>query len=148
MARSNYCENCNAAIADEGYPCPECGHDPPKYKSPWLAAVLSFLITGLGHLYVGRAGRGVAWFLGAGLIGGTISLTTQGLIVLAWLLVPVAAATDAFLVAPTARRANTTADAADRVNEYECFNCGTEFTSVKTKTDASCPECGGIPKPE
>jgi signal peptidase I len=32
-------------------------------KKPWIAAVLSLFCTGLGHLYCGRLGRGIALFL-------------------------------------------------------------------------------------
>lgn len=32
-------------------------------KRPWLAAVLTVLIPGLGHLYLRRWGRGLLWFL-------------------------------------------------------------------------------------
>ena len=33
-------------------------------KSPLTAVILSLLLTGAGHFYVGRAGRGLAWLFG------------------------------------------------------------------------------------
>jgi TM2 domain-containing membrane protein YozV len=35
----------------------------PRIPSPGLAAVLSVLIPGLGHVYAGRIGAGLLWFL-------------------------------------------------------------------------------------
>jgi len=32
-------------------------------KSPGVAAVLAFFVPGLGHLYCGRIGSGLAWFI-------------------------------------------------------------------------------------
>jgi TM2 domain-containing membrane protein YozV len=34
-----------------------------RAPSPGLAAVLSVLVPGLGHVYAGRLGAGLAWFL-------------------------------------------------------------------------------------
>jgi len=144
MARSNYCESCGAAIANEGYPCPECDHDPPNRKSPFIAAVLSFFIAGAGQLYAGRPGRGVAWFLGALVLGGVITFAAPGLLFVSFLYSPVSAV-DAFIIASGTAGV---ADAEENVHRYECFDCSTEFNSTKTKEDASCPECGGIPRPE
>lgn len=47
------------------------GYDDPKItvpleidlKEPWLAALLAWLIPGLGHLYQGRTGKGVLFFV-------------------------------------------------------------------------------------
>ncbi|MFL5543051.1 MAG: DUF6677 family protein, partial [Longimicrobiaceae bacterium] len=36
----------------------------PRTREPLLAAVLAFLVPGLGHLYAGRAARGVVLALG------------------------------------------------------------------------------------
>lgn len=38
-------------------------------KSPILAAILSFLIVGVGHMYLGKWGRGFAWLGGAIVLG-------------------------------------------------------------------------------
>jgi TM2 domain-containing membrane protein YozV len=37
-----------------------------RAPSPGLAAVLSVVIPGLGHVYAGRLGAGLLWFLAAG----------------------------------------------------------------------------------
>jgi hypothetical protein len=39
----------------------------PRVPSPGLAAVMSVLIPGLGHVYSGRLLAGLGWFLGTGL---------------------------------------------------------------------------------
>jgi len=39
---------------------------PARVPSPGLAAVLSVLIPGLGHVYCGRLGAGLLWFLATG----------------------------------------------------------------------------------
>lgn len=76
-----FCPECGEEL--EGSPrfCPSCGAElrgggggrvggagvvqvTVGTKSPGLAAVLSFLISGLGQIYVGRIGRGIAILLG------------------------------------------------------------------------------------
>jgi hypothetical protein len=47
----------------------EAATDAVSYKRPWLAAVLTLAIPGLGHVYLRRWGRAVLWFL---LIAATI----------------------------------------------------------------------------
>ncbi len=36
-----------------------------RVPSPGVAAVLSFFVPGLGHVYAGRLGAGLLWFLAA-----------------------------------------------------------------------------------
>ena len=38
----------------------------PRTPTPGIAAVLSALIPGLGHVYAGRLGAGLLWFLATG----------------------------------------------------------------------------------
>jgi len=38
---------------------------PTRVPTPGLAAVLSVIIPGLGHVYAGRLGAGLLWFLAA-----------------------------------------------------------------------------------
>jgi len=38
-----------------------------------LAAVLSLVLPGLGHVYIGRFGRALIWFGGALLVGGIVN---------------------------------------------------------------------------
>lgn len=47
----------------------ETATDAVPYKRPWLAAVLTLAIPGLGHVYLRRWGRALLWFL---LIAATI----------------------------------------------------------------------------
>ena len=39
---------------------------PPRIPSPGVAAVLSVLVPGLGHVYAGRLLAGLVWFLATG----------------------------------------------------------------------------------
>lgn len=75
-----YCTNCGEEIFREAEICPECGvrqRDPgssrdatststtassagAQQKDPGIAAVLSFFFTGLGQLYNGQIGKGIA----------------------------------------------------------------------------------------
>ena len=32
-------------------------------KEPWLAALLAWLVPGLGHIYQGRTGKGILFFV-------------------------------------------------------------------------------------
>lgn len=68
-----YCRNCGTRMGANSELCPDCGTqqtraEPPssrgKSKSPGLAALLSFLITGTGQIYLGRVGRGLAFLFG------------------------------------------------------------------------------------
>jgi TM2 domain-containing membrane protein YozV len=72
-----YCKFCGKPLQfEEAEICPSCGmrlRDPtteevePKpyveYKSPVLAAILSWLFIGMGQIYVGRVGRGLVIML-------------------------------------------------------------------------------------
>lgn len=53
-------------------------HPPVQRWSPGLAAVLSFLVPGLGQLYKGQIVRGIAWFFFVGL--GYVALILPGLV--------------------------------------------------------------------
>ncbi len=60
-----FCHNCGAEIDKEATTCPQCGvlqqdkslHS--ELKNPGLAAVLSFLIIGVGQIYNGQIGKGI-----------------------------------------------------------------------------------------
>ncbi len=71
--KSKYCYQCGAMIPYMDRHCPSChtpqpmlpGMEPVKEdkgKSPLIAVVLSFLITGLGQLYLGKRRRALAFF--------------------------------------------------------------------------------------
>lgn len=69
-------------------------------RSVVIAIILSLIIPGLGHVYIGRLGRALIWFLGALAIGIILdqqgSLTAGSLIVLTVL--GIAAAVDALVM--------------------------------------------------
>lgn len=77
-----YCNTCGAQIAQNAEICPRCGSrvftsqpiSPPQpwaaqptsvqqHKNEGLAAVLSFLFTGLGQIYNGQIGKGILFFV-------------------------------------------------------------------------------------
>lgn len=77
-----YCRDCGAVISEQAEICPECGvrqRDPPKSSvdslveeltgggNPFVAAVLSVLLPGLGQLYNRELQKGIAVMV-AGLI--------------------------------------------------------------------------------
>lgn len=96
-AKTKFCANCGHEI-DAGLKfCPECGTptsgvNPPnntqvvvRYeKSVGLAAVLSFLIIGLGQVYLGLTKKGIILFVLA-IVSGVLMLIFVGFIL--WLLV-------------------------------------------------------------
>lgn|GEM_PF-503409 len=68
---------------------PDPARRPPRRfggNSVAVAIILSLIIPGLGHLYIGRFGRALIWFIGGLLIGIILdqqgSLTPGSLIVL------------------------------------------------------------------
>lgn len=75
------CEDCGHQVSDKAAACPQCGRpmapvvQPPPPEphettreivvepSPGVAAVLSFLLPGLGQMYRGNVGAGLLWLL-------------------------------------------------------------------------------------
>lgn len=65
------CEMCAEQVQPGAPVCVHCGHraaralalGPPASRSPVVAAVLAWVLPGLGHLYAGRPGRGVSILL-------------------------------------------------------------------------------------
>ncbi len=63
-----YCTNCSAEIDIKAEICPKCGVRQPGGmgfaggKSPAIAALLSFLVVGLGQIYAGKLKRGIVLF--------------------------------------------------------------------------------------
>lgn len=57
-----YCSSCGELIKAEAEICPECGvrqQPATDVKNPGLAAVGSFLFTGIGQVYNGQIGKGI-----------------------------------------------------------------------------------------
>lgn len=97
-----FCANCGFKMDKNNKFCPNCGSSPdnPKQamhiqsdKSSGLAAVLSFLIIGLGQIYLGLTKRGLILFVLA-VISGFLMLIYIGWII--WLLVWIYAIYDAY----------------------------------------------------
>ena len=72
--KTKYCPHCGAQIEYRYTVCPACGSTQPPLegmpvvpqkprKNPWIALILSLLVTGVGQIYLGRITRGLA-FLG------------------------------------------------------------------------------------
>jgi len=67
---TKYCQHCGAVIEAAAEICPKCGvrvMEQPRVaeplKNPGIAAVLSFLFTGLGQIYNGQIGKGISFIL-------------------------------------------------------------------------------------
>jgi TM2 domain-containing membrane protein YozV/RNA polymerase subunit RPABC4/transcription elongation factor Spt4 len=68
--RTKYCQHCGAVIYAAAEVCPKCGvrvMEQPRaaepLKNPGIAAVLSFLFTGLGQIYNGQIGKGIMFIV-------------------------------------------------------------------------------------
>lgn len=94
-AGQNYCASCGAELDPVLDECIECGYEPDSAKSPVVAAVLSLLITGAGHVYAGEALRGLGWFLGS-VVGAVLLVVVDPSLSTVAILFPVAAAVDAY----------------------------------------------------
>lgn len=112
---TKYCSNCGIEMDSLTEHCPKCGVkqvSPPDYqvtyqkniqnqKSPGLAAVLSFLIVGLGQIYNGQIAKGLFLLLGA-IISGVLMLILIGFIF--WIVIWLYAIYDAY---DTAKKINS-----------------------------------------
>jgi TM2 domain-containing membrane protein YozV len=81
--KTKYCPHCGTLIPFQEAYCPLCGNPQPNLqgmmkpipkKNPWLAFILSFLITGLGQLYLKNYGRAAVFFGGTIIIGVILSV--------------------------------------------------------------------------
>ena len=65
---TKFCTNCGSEIDGKAEICPKCGVRQPGGmgfaggKSPAIAALLSFLVVGLGEIYAGKLKRGIVLF--------------------------------------------------------------------------------------
>jgi len=106
-ARTKFCPHCGAMIPyDETY-CPACGESQPvleaasrkTVKKTWIVVLLSLLVTGLGHLYLGRRRRGLTIFTMTLAVGGVASLYfTYDQVMFIGLLFALFSAYDAYLL--------------------------------------------------
>jgi len=66
--KGKFCTNCGSEIDSRAEICPKCGVRQPGSmgfagdKSPAIAALLSFLVVGLGQVYAGKMKRGIVLF--------------------------------------------------------------------------------------
>ena len=66
IIQGKFCASCGAHIAEKAVICPKCGvavkmsGTGQGFRNPGTAAVLSFLFTGLGQVYNGELGKGIA----------------------------------------------------------------------------------------
>ncbi len=114
QATHMYCRRCGEEIPSGASFCPSCGAQvvsvpaetaavptpqptvaPLKKKSVVLAAVLSFLIAGLGHFYLGEWKRGGSWLIGALILGVILTYILPGYLLIAGLIIGVLSAFDA-----------------------------------------------------
>ena len=80
--RTKFCPHCGTMIPYDEVYCPACGEPQPQLqgvrrrsvKKTWVAVLLSLLVTGLGHVYLGRWRRGLAILAATIGVGGVASL--------------------------------------------------------------------------
>ncbi|MBN2367147.1 MAG: zinc-ribbon domain-containing protein [Calditrichaeota bacterium] len=66
---TKFCSNCGAEIDRNAEICPKCGvrvsaaPQPTEIKNPAIAAILSFLFTGLGQIYNGQIEKGILFII-------------------------------------------------------------------------------------
>ena len=130
ISETKFCANCGFEMPKSTKFCPECGTStdgvPPAVnnttsavansdKSPGLAALLSFLIIGLGQIYIGLTKKGILLFIAA-IISGVLMLIVIGWIT--WLIVWVYAIYDAYNSAEKMRNGIAVEDTIDIDNLF------------------------------
>lgn len=81
LSKPSFCPVCRARLTSDATVCGECltpidkmgvqaseqttGRVVVRHKSPWMAAILSFFVPGLGQWYLRRWKSGAAWFFGS-----------------------------------------------------------------------------------
>lgn len=110
---NNYCHNCGVQVNERQEMCVSCGASLKKLASndkamePWLAALLSFLIVGLGQMLIGQVKKGVVFLIGSVVL----AFVTFGLSVF---ITSVLAIVDAYLIAKKKKEGK-------EVGEWEFF---------------------------
>lgn len=128
VKETKFCQNCGFEMPRSSKFCPECGYSTTgnpnpnnsngvvyKKKSAGLAAILSFLIVGLGQVYLGLTKKGILLFLGA-VISGVLMLVLIGWIT--WLLIWGYGIYDAY---NSAEKINQGIDVADTIDFDNLF---------------------------
>lgn len=83
-----YCPYCGTLIPYKDEYCPACNKQQPAMpgmaprvekpkKKVWLAVLLSLIVTGLGHVYIGEWRKGLGFFGGTILIGMALSFVAD-----------------------------------------------------------------------
>ncbi|MCK4437967.1 hypothetical protein KAV47_02730 [Candidatus Bathyarchaeota archaeon] len=105
--RTKFCPHCGAMIPYNEASCPACGEPQPvleaasrkPVKKTWIAVLLSLLVTGLGHVYLGRWRRGLTIFIMTLAVGVVASLYfTYDQVMFIGLLFALFSAYDAYLL--------------------------------------------------
>ena len=103
--QNKFCSNCGVEMDSNAKFCPECGHPTNgvqqktgaaavnQPKSPLLALILSFLIVGLGQIYLGLIKKGLLLIFAA-IISAFLTLIYIGFIL--WVIVWIYAMYDAY----------------------------------------------------
>ena len=100
QAGGGFCSSCGATLTGKYAPCPKCGYTktrynptvPPQgalYKNEGTALILSiilglFCICGIGQIYAGKVGRGVAMLI-VGIVLIVVAALTYGVGLIAYL---------------------------------------------------------------
>ena len=105
--RTKFCPHCGVMIPYDEASCPACGEPQPvleaasrkPVKKTWIAVLLSLLVTGLGHVYLGRWKRGLTIFITTLAVGVVASLYfTYDQVMFIGLLFALFSAYDAYLL--------------------------------------------------
>lgn len=91
MPKTKFCQNCGDKIDINAEICPHCGVRVANFraaeeKNVLLAAILSFLFPGLGHLYLGLTKKGISFII-AYIISAILIFLLIGivLVIIVWL---------------------------------------------------------------
>lgn len=107
----NYCHGCGVSVNENQEICVACGinlknksmNSSNGEKEPWLMAVLSFLILGLGQIILGQTAKGLTILI-VGIIVGIITLGISSFIT-----VPISVI-DAYLIAKKKKEGKVVGD--------------------------------------
>ncbi len=119
LSGDNHCQNCGVEVTPKQEICVKCGvrlaggsvtgndYVSPSSKSPATAALLSFLILGVGQMYLGQLLKGVAMMLGGMVLA---AITGFFAIPVLWVVYPL----DAYLIGKKLQNGKS-------VGKWECF---------------------------